>query len=109
MKQYNFKLNCGDDIINGTKISVKAYDEHAARVKVVGALGRATRSLQVESLELLGTGKLTPAQMMGSAGGKKSKRTISPEQQRKMQEARRKDSEENVELCDPPKSHQQKM
>ena len=92
MKQYNFKLNCGDDIINGTKISVEAEDEHGARVKVVDALGRATRNLQVESLELLGTGKLTPAQMMGAAGGKASKRTISPEDQRKMQEARRKDS-----------------
>ena len=55
MKQYNFKLNCGDDIINGTKISVEADDEHAARVKVVDALGRVTRNLQVESLELLGT------------------------------------------------------
>jgi hypothetical protein len=51
MKQYDFKLNCGDDIINGTKISVKADDEHAVRVKVVAVLGRAVRNLQVESLE----------------------------------------------------------
>lgn len=36
------------------------------------------------------------SKVMGSAGGKKSRRTISPEQQRKMQEARRKAYEENV-------------
>jgi len=36
------------------------------------------------------------SKMMGSAGGKKSRRTISPEQQRKMQDARRNVSEENA-------------
>lgn len=55
MKQYNFKLHCGNAIIDGTKISVKAEDEHSARVKAVDTLREATQNLQVESLELLGT------------------------------------------------------
>jgi hypothetical protein len=96
MTQYNFKLQCGNAIIDGTKISVKAKDEHAARVKLVDVLRKATRDLNVESLVLLGTGKLTAAQMLGAAGGKKSKRVITPEDQRKMQEARRSKSPENV-------------
>lgn len=98
MTQYNFKLQCGNAIIDGTKISVKAKDEHAARVKLVDALRKATRDLNVESLVLLGTGKLTPAQMLGAAGGKKSKRVITPEDQRKMQKARQRKSSENREI-----------
>ena len=93
MKQYNFKITAKDSVINGVKVSTKAESEDEARAKCFASIKRATRDLGLESLECLGTGKLTAAQMMGASGGKKSKRAITPEQQIKMQEARRKDSE----------------
>lgn len=92
MKQYNFRITATDSVINGVKVSTNANSEDEARENCVRSIKNATRDLGLQSLEFLGIGKLTPAQMMGVAGGKKSKRTISPEQQRKMQEARRKDS-----------------
>ena len=101
MKQYHFKMNCGDSVMNGVKVTAKANSEREARIKVVEAILTATRDLKLESLELIGTGKMTVAQLMGAAGGKKSKRVITPEDQRKMQEARRKESSENAELCQP--------
>ena len=87
--------------MNGVKVTAKANSEREARIKVVEAILTATRDLKLESLELIGTGKMTVAQLMGAAGGKKSKRVITPEDQRKMQEARRKESSENAELCQP--------
>lgn len=93
MKQYNFKITAKDSVINGVKVSTRANTEEEARAKCVESIKNATRDLGLESLECLGTGKLTPAQMMGASGGKKSKRVITPDQQKKMQEARRKDSE----------------
>ena len=100
MKQYHFKMNCGDAVMNGVKVTAKANSEQEARIKVVEAILTATRDLKLESLELIGTGKMTVAQLMGAAGGKKSKRVITPEDQRKMQEARRKESSENAEVSD---------
>ncbi len=95
MKQYNFTINCGNSILNGTNVSTKAEVESDARDQVLTRIKRATKDIGLDSLELVGTGKLTPAQLLGSAGGKKSKRTITPDQQRKMQEAR-KNSKQNA-------------
>lgn len=102
MKQYHFKMHCGDSVMNGVKVSAKANSEREARIKVVEAILTATRDLKLESLELLGTGRMTAAQLMGAAGGKKSKRVITPEDQRKMQEARKRDSSPNDKLTHSP-------
>lgn len=96
MKQYNYKIECGDAVMNGVKVSAKAESDEAARVKILESMKKATRELDVTGLQLLGTGKLTPAQMLGAAGGKKSRRSISPEHQKKMQEGRAKKSQPNV-------------
>lgn len=101
MKQYHFKMNCGDSVMNGVKVSAKANSETGARIKVAEAILTATRDLKLESLELLGTGRMSAAQLMGAAGGKKSKRVITPEDQRKMQEARKRDSSPNAEAHAP--------
>ena len=103
MKQYTFKLHLGYKPLDGTNITVKAESEEAGRKEVIRILKTATRDLKPESLEFLCTGRMTPARMvkldaqrLGSLGGKKSRRTISPEDQRKMQEARRRKSSENA-------------
>ena len=59
MKQYHFKINCGDSVMNGVKVSAKANSEREARIKVAEAILIATRDLKIESLELLGTGRMT--------------------------------------------------
>ena len=103
MKQYTFRMNLGYKPLDGTKITVKAESEDAARKQVVAIIKTATRDLKPESLEFLGTGRMTAermvkldAQRLGALGGKKSRRTISPEDQRKMQEARKRNSSQNT-------------
>jgi len=110
MEQYTFKLHLGYKPLDGTKITVKAESEDAGRKEVLAVLKTATRDLKPESLEFLGTGRMPPsrmakieAQRMGALGGKKSRRTISPEDQRKMQEARRIKSSENDSVEAPPR------
>lgn len=85
MEKYHFTMNCGDSVLTGVRVSVTANSEIQARIKVAESL----HDLKLDSLDLVGTGRMTAAQLMGAAGGKKSKRKISPEEQRKMQEARR--------------------
>ena len=89
MKQYNFKIECSNETFNGVKVSVKAEGEAEARAKVEASMKRATKELSVSALRFLGTGKLTPAQMLGAVGGTKSRRAITEAQQRAMQEARK--------------------
>ena len=103
MKQYTFKLHLGYKPLDGTNITVKAESESAGRKEVIRILKTATRDMKPESLEFLGTGRMTPARMvkidaqrLGALGGKKSRRTISPEDQRKMQEARKRNSSQNA-------------
>ena len=86
MEKYHFKLNCGESVLNGVHVSVTATSELQASIKVAESIGH----LKLTSLELLGKGPMTAAQLMGAAGGKKSKRNISPEEQIKMQAARTK-------------------
>jgi hypothetical protein len=100
MKQYTFRMKLGHKPLDGTLVTVKAESEEAARKQVVAIIKTAT--LKTESLEFVGTGRMTQArvvkadaQRLGSLGGKKSKRVITPEDQRKMQEARRRKSSEN--------------
>ena len=85
MEKYHFEMNCGDSVLTGVHVSVAANSEIQARIKVVESL----QDLKLDSLDLLATGRKSSAQLMGAAGGKKSRRNISPEEQRKMQEARR--------------------
>lgn len=94
MRQYNFKITAEDSVINGIKISKKADSAEEARSACITSIQNATRDLGLKSLEFIGVGKLSAAQVMGAAGGKKSKRKITPEQQEKMQKARRKVSED---------------
>jgi hypothetical protein len=107
MKQYTFRMKLGHKPLDGTLVTVKAESEEAARKQVVAIIKTATRDLKTESLEFVGTGRMTQArvvkadaQRLGSLGGKKSKRVITPEDQRKMQEARRRKSSENAKLSD---------
>lgn len=102
MKQYTFRMKLGYKPLDGTLITVKAENEEAGRKQVVDIIKTATRDLMPESLEFVGTGRMTPArvvkadaQRLGALGGKKSRRTISPEDQRKMQEARKRNSPQN--------------
>ena len=64
MKQYTFRMNLGYKPLDGTKITVKAESEDAARKQVVAIIKTATRDLKPESLEFLGTGRMTPSRMV---------------------------------------------
>ena len=70
MNQYNFRITATDPVINGAKVSTKANSEEEARENCVRCIKRANRDLGVQWLEFLGTGNLTPAQMMDATGGK---------------------------------------
>lgn len=86
MGKYHFKLGCADSVLNGVHVSVNANSELEASIKVAESIGK----LKLQSLELLGKGRMTAAQLMGAAGGKKSRRSISPSEQEKMQGSRKK-------------------
>lgn len=105
MKQYTFRMKLGYKPLDGTLMTVKAESEEAARKEAIRIIETATRDLKPDSLEFVGTGRMTPArvvkaeaQRLGSLGGKKSKRVITPEDQRKMQEARRRKSSQNDQM-----------
>jgi hypothetical protein len=63
MTIYHFKMNCGDSIMNGTKVTAMATSERQAKIKILEAILTATCDLKIKSLELIGTGTMAAQEM----------------------------------------------
>lgn len=83
---YNYRLNC-EGIIDGTIVSFKADSREEADAEMKKTVAKCRQHPMGYSF--VRCGKMTSAQVTGSQGGAKSKRTITKRQQAAMQKARR--------------------
>jgi hypothetical protein len=103
MKTYNYTLKC-KGILNNTLTSVRANSREEADKKVNARLESSKLEIQSSQFVFRSEGNMTIAQICGASGGQKSKRSITPEQQAKMQAARKRNSPSNYDDHLKPKT-----